>query len=53
MEWVELRDKDGYKRFKKILENLDIPHKDFIGYANQYLEKIFNEILMIKVPIHY
>lgn len=44
IEWVELRDKEGYKRFKKALENLGIPHKDFIGDANQYLEKIFDEI---------
>src|SRR3989338_5137846 len=44
VEWVELRDKDGYKRFKKALENLNIPHKDFKGDANKELERIFSEI---------
>lgn len=44
IEWVELRNKEGYKRFEKVLENLGIPHKDFKGDANQYLDKIFDEI---------
>lgn len=44
IEWVELRDKDGYKRFKKALENLDIPHTDFKGDANKQLDKIFDDI---------
>ena len=42
--WVELRDRDGYKRFNKVLEDLGIPHKEFKGDANQYLDKIFDEI---------
>ena len=42
--WVELRDKDGYKRFNKVLEDLGIPHKEFKGDANKELEKIFVEI---------
>ncbi len=44
VEWVELRDKDGYKRFKKALENLGIPHADFKGDVNKELERIFTEI---------
>ncbi len=44
IEWVELRDKDGYKRFKKVLENLNIPHRDFKGDANKELGIIFSEI---------
>lgn len=44
VEWVELRDKDGYKRFKKALENLGIPHSDFKGDANKELDKVFKEI---------
>lgn len=27
VQWVCLRDPDGYKRFKKVLENLNIPHQ--------------------------
>ncbi len=42
--WVELRDKDGYKRFNKVLEDLDIPHKEFKGDVNNELDKIFNRI---------
>jgi len=45
VEWVELRNKDGFKKFKKVLENLKIPHKDFNGSIDKDLEKIFNEIL--------
>ena len=45
VEWVELRNKDGFKKFKKVLENLKIPHKDFNGGIDKNLEKIFNEIL--------
>jgi len=42
--WVELRDKDGYKRFNKILDDLNIPHQEFKGDANKELEKIFTKI---------
>lgn len=42
--WVELRNKDGYKRFNKVLEDLNIPHKEFKGDANKELEKIFRQI---------
>ena len=44
VEWVELRDKEGFRRFKKILENLKIPHKDFKGSIASNLNKIFEEI---------
>ncbi len=42
--WIELRDKEGYKRFNKVLEDLGIPHKEFKGDANKELDKIFAEI---------
>ena len=42
--WVELRDRDGYKRFNKVLEDLGIPHKEFKGDANKELERIFSDI---------
>lgn len=44
VEWVELRSKDGYKRFNKVLKNLRIPHTDFKGDANNKLDEVFNEI---------
>ena len=44
VEWVELRNKDGYKRFSEVLNNLGIPHIDFKGDANNKLDEIFNEI---------
>lgn len=44
VEWVELRDIDGYKRFHKVLERLGIPHKEFKGDANKKLEVIFEKI---------
>lgn len=44
VEWIEMRDHNGYKRFKKVLENLDIPHEDFEGDINEKLEEIFDEL---------
>lgn len=44
VEWVELRDHNGYKRFKKVLENLNIPHVDFDGDINEKLDEIFEEL---------
>lgn len=44
VEWVEMRDHEGYKRFKKVLENLKIPHKDINGKVDKKLETIFKEI---------
>ncbi|MBS3117406.1 hypothetical protein J4430_00815 [Candidatus Woesearchaeota archaeon] len=44
VEWVEMRDHEGYKRFKKVLEKLKISHKDINGKVDKKLEAIFNEI---------
>jgi hypothetical protein len=45
--WVELHSKEGYKRFKNILEKLNIPHKDFDEnidcVLNTILSNIFSE----------
>ncbi|MFH1231260.1 MAG: CfrBI family restriction endonuclease, partial [Planctomycetota bacterium] len=46
VEWVELRSKDGYKRFTKVLDKLDIPHTDFSGDIDSRLGKIFKEIFV-------
>ena len=45
VEWVELRDDNGFKRFKVVLENLDIPHSE-LGEINieTKLNEVFSEI---------
>lgn len=43
--WIELRSKDGFKRFKLVLENLEIPHTDFKGDINKKVNEILNELL--------
>ena len=45
VNWIALRDKDGYKRFKLALEKLDIPHTDYKGNLEKDLPKILNELL--------
>lgn len=47
IEWVELRDADGYKRFTTVLKNLDIPYTPFEGDTdelNRRLDEIFKII---------
>ncbi len=44
VNWVELRSDNGYKRFKKVLDNLNIPHADYNGNIDRDLDKIFDEI---------
>jgi len=44
VEWVELRSENGFKRFEKVLDHLDIPHGDLPEKFDQKLEEIFNEI---------
>lgn len=44
IEWVELRSKEGFKRFEKVLDQLNIPHKLLPPDIDQKLDEIFNEI---------
>jgi hypothetical protein len=44
INWIELRTHDGYKRFKKALDNLKIPNKDYNGNMCKDLDKIFATI---------
>jgi len=47
VEWVELRDDIGFRRFKIVLENLEIPHREL--NENDLINKIdiiFDEIFM-------
>ncbi len=44
VEWVELRDKNGYQKFEKVLTNLKIKHVDFKGDINKELDKILERV---------
>lgn len=45
VKWVELRNKDGFKRFGKVLNELNIPHTEFIGNLDKHLDNILSELL--------
>lgn len=44
VQWVACKDIEGYKRFEKVLEALNIPHKEYHGNLNEDLPRIFKEI---------
>jgi len=45
VQWVELRTKDGYRRFQKVLDFFKIPHKNFRNkVSDELLEEIYLEI---------
>jgi len=44
IEWVEMRNDEGFKRFDIVLTNLGIPHLGFKGSIDDKLEIIFKEI---------
>lgn len=44
VEWIELRDENGYKKFQRVLGNLNIPYSKTGVYSQQDLEKIFSII---------
>ena len=44
VKWVELRDEDGYKKFGTVLQELEIPFKEFKGNLDKYLDKILGEL---------
>jgi hypothetical protein len=45
VKWVELRDENGYKKFGNVLKELKIPHTEFNGNLDKYLDKILTELL--------
>ena len=45
VKWVELRDKDGYKRFGEVLKTLSIPCRPYRGNVQKALDKILPVIL--------
>jgi len=45
VEWVELRDEIGFRKFKTVLENLEIPHSELNeNYLDSKIDEIFDEI---------
>jgi hypothetical protein len=44
VNWVALRDKGGYKRFKTVLEKLEIPHEDYKGDLEKDLPIILDDL---------
>jgi hypothetical protein len=45
VNWIALRDQDGYKRFGLALRKLDIPHTDYNGDLDIDLPRILDELL--------
>ncbi|MCL2665028.1 MAG: CfrBI family restriction endonuclease [Defluviitaleaceae bacterium] len=45
IQWVELRSKNGYKKFGKILNLLGIPHDDYNGNLENDLNMILDNLL--------
>jgi len=45
VNWIALRDENGYKRFGLTLEKLNIPHTDYNGDLDIDLPKILDELL--------
>lgn len=45
INWIELRGVDGFKRFKKCLENLQIPHKDVGVMDDKKIDSILEIVL--------
>ncbi|MEI7669816.1 MAG: CfrBI family restriction endonuclease, partial [Pseudomonadota bacterium] len=44
VNWVELRNNDGYKKFSEVLEFLKIPHNKDIGIIENKIDFTLNEI---------
>ncbi|GAB4542844.1 MAG: hypothetical protein Fur002_13850 [Anaerolineales bacterium] len=44
VKWVELRSKNGFAKFRSILQALDVPSVAFTGDVDNRLEEIFKEI---------
>ena len=44
VHWVACRDNDGFRRFDKVLTDLDIPHISYQGNLDEDIQKIFEQI---------
>jgi hypothetical protein len=45
VNWVALRDKDGYKKFSEVLQKLNIPHTDYNGDLEKDLPEILEKLI--------
>ncbi len=45
VSWVALKDPEGYRRFKLVLDRFGIPYTDYNGNLPEDLERILNDIL--------
>lgn len=45
IHWISLREKEGFKKFKIILEHLEIPHNDYSGNIDEDLDNILNGLI--------
>ena len=43
--WIACRDKDGFRRFSKVLEKFEIPYTDYTGNLNEDLPAILDEFI--------
>jgi len=43
--WIACRDKDGFRRFSKVLEKFNIPFTDYTGDLDEDLPVILNELV--------
>jgi hypothetical protein len=48
VNWVALRDENGYRKFGEILKKLNIPHKEYDGNLEEDLPRILDELLINK-----
>lgn len=48
IEWVELRSKDGYRGFLKVLDRFEIPHNPIIGDLDSKIDATLSELFPVK-----
>jgi CfrBI restriction endonuclease len=46
IQWVELRNTDGYMRFVKVLEHFSIPHKKNILNLDKHIDRALDELFI-------
>jgi len=44
VNWIALRDKDGYKKYSEILQKLNIPHTKYNGNLDNDLPEILEKL---------
>ena len=45
IEWVQLNSPEGYQRFAKALNNLNIPYKEYAGNLEKDSDKIIDNVV--------